>query len=260
MWWFSGGDSVGLSSPQVSGGQVLILGPSVSWVSSLDQLQLGPLCQLMVRAPRFPVTSGCHRLPHPQGGGWRWGGQRSWQEATRVVPGPECHRCSCAEGSRAGSSPGNAVGALGCVGIGVREEPPQERAAPSTGIRVSSSSSSAASPSEGTSSDSCLTSAGNGPVGLSACLAAQGLVGTCSPLRLASPLLGAQSATPVLQAQGALGGAAMLPVSFQEGRRASDTSLTQGEPLRSRFHLPREMLCVALEGRFVLDGRGSPLL
>uniref|UniRef100_A0A8D0V491 non-specific serine/threonine protein kinase n=1 Tax=Sus scrofa TaxID=9823 RepID=A0A8D0V491_PIG len=87
---------------------------------------------------------------------------------------------------------------------------------------------SVANPSEGTSSDSCLTSAGDGPAGLSGHLAAQGLLGVCSPFRLASPLLGAQSATPVLQAQGALGGAALLPVSFQEGRRASDTSLTQG--------------------------------
>ncbi|XP_044106730.1 serine/threonine-protein kinase SIK1 isoform X2 [Neovison vison] len=89
-------------------------------------------------------------------------------------------------------------------------------------------SSSTASPSEGTSSDSCLTSAGDGLVGLSGRLDAQGLVGTCSPLRLASPLLGAQSATPVLQAQGAPGGVTLLPISFQEGRRASDTSLTQG--------------------------------
>ncbi|XP_066226172.1 serine/threonine-protein kinase SIK1 [Saccopteryx leptura] len=90
-------------------------------------------------------------------------------------------------------------------------------------------SSSTASSSESTSSDSCLTfSAADGPAGLSGRLAAQGLVGTCSPLKLASPLLGAQSATPVLQAQGALGGAVVLPVSFQEGRRASDTSLTQG--------------------------------
>lgn len=249
MWWFGGGDSVGLSSPQVSGRQVLIPGPSVSWVSSLDQLPPGPLCQLMVRAPRFPVASGCHRLPHPQGGRRRWGGQRSWQGAMRVVPGPKRHRCACAEGSRAGFSPGKAVGALGCIGLGVREEPPQEHAAPSAGILISSSSSSSASPSEGTSSDSCLTSAGNSPAGLSGCLAAQGLVGTCSPLRLASPLLGAQSATPVLQAQGALGGAAMLPVSFQEGRRASDTSLTQGES--PSLPLPREMLCVALEGRCV---------
>ncbi|XP_061049841.1 serine/threonine-protein kinase SIK1 isoform X2 [Eubalaena glacialis] len=87
---------------------------------------------------------------------------------------------------------------------------------------------SAASPSEGTSSDSCLTSAGDGLAGLSGHLVAQGLLSACSPLRLASPLLGTQSATPVLQAQGALGGAALLPVSFQEGRRASDTSLTQG--------------------------------
>ncbi|XP_058920762.1 serine/threonine-protein kinase SIK1 isoform X1 [Kogia breviceps] len=87
---------------------------------------------------------------------------------------------------------------------------------------------SAASPSEGTSSDSCLTAAGDGLAGLSGHLVAQGLLSACSPLRLASPLLGTQSATPVLQAQGALGGAALLPVSFQEGRRASDTSLTQG--------------------------------
>ncbi|KAM5281281.1 serine/threonine-protein kinase SIK1 [Ctenodactylus gundi] len=90
-------------------------------------------------------------------------------------------------------------------------------------------SSTAASASEGASSDSCLTfSAGQGPTGLSNSLATQGLLGTCSPVRLASPLLGAQSATPVLQAQAGLGGAVLLPVSFQEGRRASDTSLTQG--------------------------------
>lgn len=73
-------------------------------------------------------------------------------------------------------------------------------------------------------------------------------MGTCSPLKLASPLLGAQSATPVLQAQGALGGAALLPISFQEGRRASDTSLTQGDfPFHSHFHLPLWMPC-ALAG------------
>ncbi|KAK2499521.1 hypothetical protein MC885_003722 [Smutsia gigantea] len=88
--------------------------------------------------------------------------------------------------------------------------------------------SSTASPSEGTSSDSCLTSTGDSLVGLSGRLAAQGLAGTCSPLSLASPLLGTQSAAPVLRAQQALGGAALLPVTFQEGRRASDTSLTQG--------------------------------
>ncbi|XP_047419169.1 serine/threonine-protein kinase SIK1 isoform X2 [Sciurus carolinensis] len=67
-----------------------------------------------------------------------------------------------------------------------------------------------------------------GPVGLGSSLATQGLLGTCSPVRLASPFLGSQSATPVLQAQGGLGRAVLLPVSFQEGRRASDTSLTQG--------------------------------
>ncbi|XP_055975203.1 serine/threonine-protein kinase SIK1 [Sorex fumeus] len=83
--------------------------------------------------------------------------------------------------------------------------------------------------SEGTSSDSCVPfSACSAPQGLGGRLAAQGLLGTCSPLHLASPLLGAQSATPLLQRQGAPAGAALLPVSFQEGRRASDTSLTQG--------------------------------
>ncbi|XP_054982537.1 serine/threonine-protein kinase SIK1 [Sorex araneus] len=83
--------------------------------------------------------------------------------------------------------------------------------------------------SEGTSSDSCVPfSACGAPRGLSGRLAAQGLLGTCSPLHLASPLLGAQSATPLLQRQGAAAGAALLSVSFQEGRRASDTSLTQG--------------------------------
>ncbi|XP_003464014.1 serine/threonine-protein kinase SIK1 [Cavia porcellus] len=91
------------------------------------------------------------------------------------------------------------------------------------------SSSASAGTSEGTSSDSCLTfSAGEGPAGFSGGLTTQGLLGTCSPVRMASPFLGAQSATPVLQAQGGLGGAVLLPVSFQEGRRASDTSLTQG--------------------------------
>lgn len=122
---------------------------------------------------------------------------------------------------------GNVTWVLGgCISHGEPVPTHQEHPAPSTGIVISSS----ASPSEGTNSDSCLTfSAGESPAGLSGCLAAQGLVGTCSPLKLASPLLGAQSATPVLQAQGALGGAALLPVSFQEGRRASDTSLTQGD-------------------------------
>ncbi|EGW13788.1 Serine/threonine-protein kinase SIK1 [Cricetulus griseus] len=91
------------------------------------------------------------------------------------------------------------------------------------------SSSATASPSEGTSSDSCLPfSASEGPSGLGGGLATPGLLGTSSPVRLASPFLGSQSATPVLQAQAGLGTAVLLPVSFQEGRRASDTSLTQG--------------------------------
>lgn len=91
------------------------------------------------------------------------------------------------------------------------------------------SSSATASPSEGTSSDSCLPfSASEGPAGLGSGLATPGLLGTSSPVRLASPFLGSHSATPVLQAQAGLGTAFLLPVSFQEGRRASDTSLTQG--------------------------------
>ncbi|XP_012892420.1 PREDICTED: serine/threonine-protein kinase SIK1-like, partial [Dipodomys ordii] len=91
------------------------------------------------------------------------------------------------------------------------------------------SCSASASPSEGTSSDSCLTfSSSQGPAGLGGGLAAQGLLGACSCIRFPSPFLEAQSATPVLQAQAGLGGAVLLPVSFQEGRRASDTSLTQG--------------------------------
>ncbi|KAM6224668.1 serine/threonine-protein kinase SIK1 [Rhynchocyon petersi] len=95
-------------------------------------------------------------------------------------------------------------------------------------IVISSSCAAAAGSSEGTSSDSCLTfSASNGPLGLSN-LTSQGLEGTCSPVRVTAPCLGAHSATPVLQAQGPLSNAIPLPVSFQEGRRASDTSLTQG--------------------------------
>lgn len=46
--------------------------------------------------------------------------------------------------------------------------------------------------------------------------------------RMSPPFANTQSATPLLQVQGCLGGANRLSVSFQEGRRASDTSLTQG--------------------------------
>ncbi|XP_019384565.1 PREDICTED: serine/threonine-protein kinase SIK1 isoform X2 [Crocodylus porosus] len=89
--------------------------------------------------------------------------------------------------------------------------------------------SSSASPTEGTSSDSCLTSSSNeGPVALSSCLADQVMTGNPATARMTSPFLTSQSDTPVLQAQGCMGGAALLPLSFQEGRRASDTSLTQG--------------------------------
>ncbi|KAL0615517.1 Serine/threonine-protein kinase SIK1 [Plecturocebus cupreus] len=103
------------------------------------------------------------------------------------------------------------------------------RLSPLTAPCIVVSPSATASPAEGTSSDSCLTfSTSRGPAELSGTPATQGLLGTGSPLRLASPFLGSQSVTPVLQAQGCLGGAVLLPVSFQEGRRASDTSLTQG--------------------------------
>ncbi|XP_070951875.1 serine/threonine-protein kinase SIK1 isoform X2 [Macaca nemestrina] len=103
------------------------------------------------------------------------------------------------------------------------------RLSPLTAPCIVVSPSASASPAEGTSSDSCLTfSASKSPVGLSGTPATQGLLGACSPVRLASPFLGSQSTTPVLPTQGGLGGAVLLPVSFQEGRRASDTSLTQG--------------------------------
>ncbi|XP_066401616.1 serine/threonine-protein kinase SIK1 [Molothrus aeneus] len=89
--------------------------------------------------------------------------------------------------------------------------------------------SSSASPTEGTSSDSCLTSSSNdSSVALSSCLAGQGMAGSPATARMTSPFLASQSDAPVLQVQGCMGGASLLPVSFQEGRRASDTSLTQG--------------------------------
>ncbi|XP_048811786.1 serine/threonine-protein kinase SIK1 [Lagopus muta] len=89
--------------------------------------------------------------------------------------------------------------------------------------------SSSASPTEGTSSDSCLTSSSNdSSVALSNCLAGQVMTGSPATARMTSPFLASQSDAPVLQAQGCMGGASLLPVSFQEGRRASDTSLTQG--------------------------------
>ncbi|KAM9567331.1 serine/threonine-protein kinase SIK1 isoform 1-T3 [Guaruba guarouba] len=89
--------------------------------------------------------------------------------------------------------------------------------------------SSSASPTEGTSSDSCLTSSSNdSSVALSSCLAGQAMTGSPATARMTSPFLASQSDAPVLQAQGCMGGASLLPVSFQEGRRASDTSLTQG--------------------------------
>ncbi|CAM4410868.1 unnamed protein product [Lepidochelys olivacea] len=88
--------------------------------------------------------------------------------------------------------------------------------------------SSSTSPTEGTSSDSCLTSSSNSSVALSSCLADQVMTGNPATARMTSPFLTSQSDAPGLQAQDCMGGASLLPVSFQEGRRASDTSLTQG--------------------------------
>ncbi|XP_067401279.1 serine/threonine-protein kinase SIK1 isoform X3 [Emydura macquarii macquarii] len=89
--------------------------------------------------------------------------------------------------------------------------------------------SSSTSPTEGTSSDSCLTSSSNdSSVALSSCLADQVMTGNPATGRMTSPFLTSQSDAPGLQGQDCMGGASLLPVSFQEGRRASDTSLTQG--------------------------------
>lgn len=93
------------------------------------------------------------------------------------------------------------------------------------GIVISSS----ASPTEGTSSDSCLPSSANdGSEMLSNCLENQMNLGHPTTARVTSSFLTSHSDTPVLQTQGCRGGTSLLPVSFQEGRRASDTSLTQG--------------------------------
>nr|XP_056714273.1 serine/threonine-protein kinase SIK1 [Euleptes europaea] len=89
--------------------------------------------------------------------------------------------------------------------------------------------SSSTSPTEGRNSDSCLTSSSNdGSVTLSNCLEDQIMLDHPGTARVTSSFLTSQSDTPVLQAQGCMGGTSLLPVSFQEGRRASDTSLTQG--------------------------------
>ncbi|XP_020829521.1 serine/threonine-protein kinase SIK1 isoform X2 [Phascolarctos cinereus] len=89
--------------------------------------------------------------------------------------------------------------------------------------------SSCTSPAEGTNSDSCLTSSSSeGSEGPSGCLNDQVLMANSATVKPTSPFPVAQSDTPGLKIEGCLGGAALLPVSFQEGRRASDTSLTQG--------------------------------
>ncbi|XP_069491773.1 serine/threonine-protein kinase SIK1 [Ambystoma mexicanum] len=77
--------------------------------------------------------------------------------------------------------------------------------------------------------DGCLTTSSNGgSLSASVCLAEQVRIANQTTARMTTPFLNAQSATPALQAQGCLGGNSLLPVTFQEGRRASDTSLTQG--------------------------------
>ncbi|XP_068930929.1 serine/threonine-protein kinase SIK1 [Petaurus breviceps papuanus] len=89
--------------------------------------------------------------------------------------------------------------------------------------------SSCASTAEGTNSDSCLTSSSiDESGGLSSCINDQVLMANSATVKTTSPFLVAQSDTPGLKIEGCLGGTTLLPISFQEGRRASDTSLTQG--------------------------------
>ncbi|KAL4656573.1 serine/threonine-protein kinase SIK2-like [Arapaima gigas] len=78
---------------------------------------------------------------------------------------------------------------------------------------------SSVSPSDGASSDSCLKSSSCNSATLSSLLTSAGGLG--SPATTGTPFT--QSSTLLPQAQGSLPGA-----NFQEGRRASDTSLTQG--------------------------------
>uniref|UniRef100_UPI00398EC099 serine/threonine-protein kinase SIK1 isoform X2 n=1 Tax=Pristiophorus japonicus TaxID=55135 RepID=UPI00398EC099 len=82
---------------------------------------------------------------------------------------------------------------------------------------------------EGASSDSCLMSSSNG--GFHA-TNSSGLPDPAMP----PPLVYTTSATPILQAQGAGSSGTPLPGTFQEGRRASDTSLTPGlKPFRQQL-------------------------
>ncbi|XP_078512522.1 serine/threonine-protein kinase SIK1 [Lissotriton helveticus] len=77
--------------------------------------------------------------------------------------------------------------------------------------------------------DGCLgTSSNGGSLSAGVCLAEQVCIANQATARMTTPFLNAQSATPAFQAQGCLSGNSLLPVTFQEGRRASDTSLTQG--------------------------------
>ncbi|XP_067849492.1 serine/threonine-protein kinase SIK1 isoform X2 [Heptranchias perlo] len=93
---------------------------------------------------------------------------------------------------------------------------------------------------EGTCSDSCLLACSNDgfhstnsnslhdPVTMANCAAARGT----------PPFVYTSSATPILQTQGHGAGISgtLLPVTFQEGRRASDTSLTPGlKPFRQQL-------------------------
>ncbi|XP_069059047.1 serine/threonine-protein kinase SIK1 [Pleurodeles waltl] len=92
-------------------------------------------------------------------------------------------------------------------------------------IVVSSSGSQA----EEVSLENCLgASATGGSLSAGVCLAEQVRIANQATARMTTPFLNAQSAAPAFQAQGCLSGNSLLPVTFQEGRRASDTSLTQG--------------------------------
>ncbi|XP_056409314.1 putative serine/threonine-protein kinase SIK1B, partial [Hyla sarda] len=80
-----------------------------------------------------------------------------------------------------------------------------------------------------------------------------------SCLRSIAPL-SAQSATPVLQHQGSPSPSCLLPVTFQEGRRASDTYLTQGaralRQLRRSVRM-RGLLCLGKLRHGGLSSRGG---
>ncbi|XP_063804837.1 serine/threonine-protein kinase SIK1-like [Pseudophryne corroboree] len=74
------------------------------------------------------------------------------------------------------------------------------------------------------------------------------------------PPLNAQSATPVLQYHGITTASCLLPVTFQEGRRASDTSLTQGTSVLRQLRRSvrvRGLLCLSKLRHRGIPARGG---